>query len=93
MWWLVEKKDLYDNIAILGGEPLHQEELEYLLSMVSTLKPVWLYTSYEIDEVPDSIKQYCTYIKTGQYIEELKASNIQEGILLASSNQKIVKVR
>ena len=37
-------------------------------------------------------KELCDYIKTGSYIEELKCDdNIQYGIKLATSNQKINK--
>lgn len=92
--WLKSKKGFYDNIAILGGEPLHQENLGELLQKIYRIKPIWLYTSYEIEDVPEDIKKYCKYIKTGQYIEEMKVSEYtQYGICLATSNQKIIKVR
>ena len=38
------------------------------------------------------IKELCDYIKTGEYDESLKCeNNIQYGIKLATSNQKINK--
>ena len=78
---------------IFGGEPLDQNENE-LLGLLSDLKhlnkKVWLFTRFEIDEVSESIKFYCDYIKTGRYIPEFKCEdNIQYGIKLATSNQKI----
>ncbi|MCE5220020.1 MAG: radical SAM protein [Clostridium sp.] len=85
--------NLIKYIAILGGEPLHSKGLVHLLEILYKLKPIWLYTSYELNEVPNNIKQYCSYIKTGRYIEELAIdNNIQYGIKLASSNQKIYKI-
>ena len=88
--WLFMKAEYYDNICILGGEPLDQKDLLELLKVIYKIKPIWLYTSYELNEIPKEIKQYCDYIKTGRYIEELKTEdNIQEGIKLVSSNQRI----
>lgn len=93
IWKIKKFSSIIDNIAILGGEPLHSKELVDLLIILYTFKPIWLYTSYELDEVPDNIKQYCTYIKTGRYIKELKTdNNICYGIPLSTSNQKIIKI-
>jgi anaerobic ribonucleoside-triphosphate reductase activating protein len=87
---------LIKNIYILGGEPLDNtpNELSELLFELKTLdKDIWLFTHYEIDEIPEYVKNYCKYIKTGRYIPELKSdNNIQYGIKLASSNQKIYKL-
>ena len=90
--WLSKKEEYYDNITIMGGEPLHNKDLNILLEEIKTIKPIWLYTSYELNEIPNDIKKLCTYIKTGKYIEELRSdNNIQYGIKLASDNQKIIK--
>lgn len=91
--WLKNKKEYYDNIVIMGGEPLDHDDIIDLLKKFYTLKPIWLYTSYELKEISKEIKKYCNYIKTGKYIEELKTeNNIQFGVKLASSNQKIHKM-
>lgn len=93
--WLKIKEWQYDNIAILGGEPLSQNirELNQLIScLLSLSKPIWLYTSYELEDVSEVIKENCDYIKTGRFIEELKTEdNISYGIKLATSNQRINK--
>jgi anaerobic ribonucleoside-triphosphate reductase activating protein len=87
---------LIGNIMIMGGEPLDQNHDE-LIKMLSDLKQfnknIWLFTRYEIDEVPEDIIEYCSYIKTGKFIPELSVDdNIQNGIKLATSNQKIYKI-
>ncbi len=87
---------LIDNIFILGGEPLDQNisELEYLLSTLKkeTNKKIWLFTRYELNEIPQNIIQFCDYIKTGHYDETQKGENIQFGISLPTTNQKIYKI-
>jgi len=94
---IIPKQKYLDTFVIMGGEPLHQKR-ENLIALLDFLiqfdKQIWLYTSYEINEVPKEIQQYCNYIKTGRYNEKLKTkSNIQYGIQLASSNQKIYKMK
>lgn len=87
---------LIDNIWILGGEPLdqnHNELIKMLINLKQTNKKIWLFTRYEIDEISEEIIECCDYIKTGKYIPELTTDdNIQCGIKLATSNQKIYKI-
>ena len=69
--------EMIKRIEIFGGEPNDQDwnELEDFLRELKELN-----------------KELCDYIKTGSYIEELKSDdNIQYGIKLATSNQKINK--
>lgn len=88
---------LIKSIWILGGEPLDNncQELEKLLKDIKqTRNEIWLWTRYELNEVPEKIKKYCNYIKCGQYIEELSTNeNIQYGVKLASSNQNIYQIK
>ena len=99
---LLEEKILkYDNLVnsiwILGGEPLDQpiDELEGMLKELSKIgKDIWLWTRYELDEVPDNIKKYCDYIKCGRYEEDKqKEGYTSHGVILASTNQKIYKLK
>lgn len=89
--------NLIHNIWILGGEPLDQDlgQLECLLSILKESEvKVWLWSRYELNEIPEEIRKYCDYIKCGQYIEQLKTDiNIQYGVKLASSNQNIYKIK
>ena len=88
---------MIDKVIIVGGEPLDQpiESLRHLLRGIKQHKPnldIYLFTHYELDKVPNNIKFYTDYIKTGEYIPELKCEdNIQYGILLATKNQNIYK--
>lgn len=88
-------KSLINNIMIFGGEPLDQDHKE-LKRMLKTLHnyniPIWIFTRYEFKNIPDFVKKYCDYIKCGRYIPELSCeNNIQYGIKLATSNQKLYK--
>lgn len=87
--------DMVDNIMIFGGEVLDQnnEELEQMLSVLNNLQlPIWVFTRYDLCQVPNFIMNYCSYIKCGRYEEDLKTNdNIQYGIKLATSNQNIYK--
>jgi len=87
---------LINNIMIFGGEPLDQnlDELIHLIFDIKSLnKKVWLFTRYDFDNIPQHIIELCDYIKTGRYIPELSCDdNIQYGITLATSNQKIIEV-
>ena len=86
---------LIKRVEIFGGEPNDQnlEELEDLLTILkSTNKELWVWTRYDLKNCPEFEKELCDYIKTGEYDESLKCEdNIQYGIKLATSNQKINK--
>lgn len=88
---------LIENIMLFGGEPLdqnHDEFLDFLNKLKTLNKKVYLFTRYDIDEVPENIKFLCNYIKCGRYLPELKTNdNIMYGITLATSNQKIYKIK
>ncbi|MFA5048589.1 MAG: 4Fe-4S cluster-binding domain-containing protein [Patescibacteria group bacterium] len=89
--YLKERKDFFDIISFMGGDLMCQDQydalhLVILLKNVFSNKQFWLFTGFEINEVPEWCKEQFDYIKTGRYIEELK----QEGFP-ASSNQKLLK--
>jgi len=88
---------MVDNIMIFGGEPNdsnHDELLHMLMDLKSLGKKIWLFTRYEINNIPEFEYILCDYIKTGKYDSELIVdNNIQYGIKLASANQKIYEMR
>lgn len=87
--------ELIDNIEIFGGEPNDQNlnDLENMLKDLSTLnKKIWLFTRYDFENIPKFELEYCDYIKCGRYIPSLICDcNLQYGINLATTNQKIYK--
>lgn len=90
------KTGLVKKIWVLGGEPLDQDldELEDLLIYLKRYNlPIWLFTRQEINDVPERIKKYCSYIKTGYYKKDDESYvDPETGITLASRNQKIIKI-
>ena len=91
-----EYSHLINRIFIMGGEPLDQPlfDLQNLCRKVHTAhKEMWLFTRYDLGDIPDFISCYFKYIKTGRYDSELLVDdNIQYGVKLASSNQQIHKL-
>lgn len=89
--YIIKRKNLFDVVAFLGGEPLNQNDNEFY-EVVNCLKSnlqdkeFWLFTGKEIEDVPIWCKSIFDYIKVGRYIEELK----QEGFP-ASKNQRLLK--
>lgn len=80
---------IINNVWILGGEPtLHPHLIALLnwLNAVTTAK-IWLFTREEA--VTDLIIEKVDYVKYGKYIPELAGDNIQMGISLATTNQRI----
>jgi len=93
-----EFDSLIDNIWILGGEPLDnniREVCKMVVDFAFRNKKIWLFTRYSLEEVKNKLKENITlfdYIKCGEYNCNLITNdNIQYGIKLATSNQKIYK--
>jgi len=90
--------DIIDNIWILGGEPLDQDikELIKLCIFLKTFgKKIWLFTRFDLDEVPKDVIKYFDYVKTGRYLPKYKPktdnSHKEYGVVLATTNQHIYK--
>ena len=94
---ILDKLDMIENLMVCGGEILEkpvEEVIELLQFLKQFKKPIWLFTRFEIDKVPSEVKALCNYIKTGMYLQnKLTDKNIQFGYKLASSNQKIIKIK
>ena len=95
--YLEDYKLLIDRVFLVGGSPNHQdlEDMEtFLEGLYRRCNPrvkIYAFCGEEIEGVNSVLKKYCDFIKTGAYIPELRAdSNIQYGIKLATSNQKIL---
>ena len=87
--------DYITGISVLGGEPFMQEPSE-ILGLLKTLKdrvgkPIWLWTSYTFDSIPEEYKECLDYIDVlidGRYIEELRDLNL---MYRGSSNQCVYR--
>lgn len=68
-----------DDVVFLGGEPMEQDATD-LTTLAQKLSDagfkIWLYTSWEIDEIPTSVKQYMYTIKCGKFEQSLKCDGI-----------------
>ena len=95
--YLEDYKLLIERVFLVGGSPNHQDEndmdifLEGLYRRCHPNIKIFAFCGEEIDDVKEVLKKYCDFIKTGEYIPELTVNNnIQQGIKLATANQKIL---
>lgn len=83
-----ERTDVTD-VVLLGGEPMEQDATSLkslLMKLVRNGFKVWMYTSWEFDDIPIDIKNYLYTIKCGRYDESLKCDDIP-----SSTNQKFYR--
>lgn len=89
-------EEYVDGVSILGGEPLMQDDdLFNLLVRIKTEvdKPVWLWTGYTFNEIPeDKIKllPYIAVIIDGRFIREKHHHSLR---FRGSSNQRVIDVQ
>lgn len=88
--YLKEREDLFEVISFLGGEwvdqnPTDAKAVIMLLRNIFKNKEFWIFTRFEINEIPEWYKKAFDYIKIGRYVEELKCEGFP-----ASSNQKLL---
>ena len=80
------------RITISGGEPLLQKDA--LLLLLEFLKQesfdIALYTGYEAKDVPINIKKKIDYLKTGEYIHDLRTTTEP---YIGSVNQKFYELK
>ena len=96
--YLKENNKLIKRIFLVGGSVNHQNsyELEIFLHFLREECNkynilIYAFCGEEINNVQEVLKKYCDRIKTGAYIPEMKCeNNIQEGIKLATSNQRVL---
>ena len=83
-----EKTDIND-VVLLGGEPMEQDSTQ-LINLVSKLHRfgyrIWMYTSWDFDNIPMNIKEHLYTVKCGRFDESLKCDGIP-----SSTNQKFYR--
>lgn len=87
----------FDNIALLGGEPLDNDKkdiINFAKKMKSYFenKKLYLYTHFELNEINDEIKKHFDFIKTGKFDEKkYNDEYCSNGVYLKTTNQKMNK--
>lgn len=80
-----------NRVTISGGEPLLQ--VDGLVKLLALLKragfELALYTSWEQRAVPAEVMGLIDYLKTGEYIDDLRTTITP---YVGSANQRFVKV-
>ena len=97
--YLENYRSLIENVFLVGGSPNHQEP-EAMETFLVGLKrrchediKIFAFCGEDfIEDVQPVLKEYCDFIKIGSYQPDLTCdNNIQHGIKLATSNQRILK--
>ena len=100
---LEDKKNLFDNVAILGGEPLdhNKEDLLNFLFYLSARFPFhdfYLYTHYKesyVKKIWSEILPFLNFVKVGEYNNRKKNDDFKKdpltGVTLASTNQYFIE--
>lgn len=85
---------LVSKVAVMGGEPLHQDKEEFAGFMETLdrnfLLPIYVFTRNELEDVDLVTLSCCDYVKTGGYRNDLPKGGVEHGWQMASENQKIV---
>ena len=86
-----------NRISFLGGEPLADQNIESVSSIISkidTTKKVWIYTGYTWEELEKQNKikyiSAANMLVDGRYIDELKDYRLK---FKGSSNQRIIDIK
>ena len=95
--YIREYPEIIENFMIFGGEPLDQPIMD-LTDMLKWLKwfqrSIWLFTGKEkLSLIDKDVLMLIDYIKIGSYREEMGEGGEHFGIQLATSNQKIYRVK
>lgn len=88
-------EDFIDGLTILGGEPLHPNNIDTVREIVKMVrerypeKTIWIYTGYTYEELDTDILQMIDVLVDGAYIESLHDITLR---FRGSSNQRIIDV-
>ena len=99
------KKSYINGITILGGEPMEEENQEYVYNLIKEIrdifnfnKSIWLFSGYKIEELKS--KKYTKFtnkildnidiLVDGKFIEELKNISLR---FRGSENQRIIDMK
>lgn len=91
------KYDYIVGLSVLGGEPLHPNNIEGTIKLVSMFKEkyptksIWLWTGYLYDElINKDILKYIDVLVDGRFVEELANPTLK---WKGSSNQRVIDIK
>lgn len=97
------KKDYISGVTFSGGDPLHKNNLDELLSLIIKIKEkfpsknIWLYTGFTWEEIFESayktrqqIVSKCDVLVDGRYIDELRDISAH---WVGSTNQRVIDIQ
>ena len=98
----ISANDITRNFSILGGEPLCEENLDFVLNIITSVRTaypnikIYIWTGYTFEELINqqnpkvlTILKQINYLIDGPYKEELRDTTLP---LRGSSNQNIIKL-
>lgn len=87
------------GLTLSGGDPLHPQNRDELVSLVKRIKTelpgkdIWIWTGYEFEEIKDTeLIKYCDVAVVGRFIlgqRDISGNNVFRG----SRNQRIIDVQ
>lgn len=88
-----------ERVSFLGGEPLCDENVETVLSIIQKIKKrfpekkIWVYSGHRMEEIAEHpvkkhVLEYIDVLVDGRYVDELKDFRLS---FRGSSNQRILK--
>ncbi len=91
------KKDYIKGLTLSGGDPLHIQNRQDILSLVKEVKntfkekDIWLYTGYVWEDINKlDIIKYIDILVDGKYIQDLANESLK---WRGSSNQRVIDVK
>ena len=95
----VVRKSYIRGLTLSGGDPLHPQNRDELVSLVKRIKTelpdkdIWIWTGYEFDEIKDTeLVKYCDVAVTGRFDitkRDISDANRWRG----STNQRVIDVQ
>lgn len=98
----ISANNLTRNFSVLGGEPLCDENLDFVLNIITAVRTaypnikIYIWSGYTFKELLDrnderirEILKQCNFLIDGRYIEELRDITLN---LRGSSNQNIIEL-
>ena len=90
------KEDYIAGLSILGGEPMHPNNIEATTQLVKTFKKkypkknIWIWSGFLFDQLKDKeVLKYIDVLVDGQFVDEKKDPTLK---WRGSSNQRVIDV-